>query len=112
MVILQQNVVEGLVLLNKIRFEDKGLQLIGADYEAEIPDMAKHGLHLLPPILTCAEVRGQALPQRAGLAHIDHFSRLVLHQVDPRLAGDGGQPRVHLCFGHSSTPHFPPHRDE
>ena len=88
LVVLEQNVIAGHVLLDEGVFQDQGLEFAAHQDGVEGVHLPHHGVGLqivAPPGL---EILADPVFQLLGLAHIDDCARLVVHQVH---AGGQGQ---------------------
>ena len=102
LVVLEQDVVMGHVLLDEGVFQHQGLKLTAHDDGVEVVDLAHHGVGLpvvAPPGL---EVLAHPVFQLLGLAHVDNRALLVVHQVHPRRQGQAVGLLQQLLLGHGS----------
>ena len=88
LVILQQNVVAGLMALDEGILQHQGLELRPDDNGVEPVHMGHHHLRFLVVAGGVLKVLADAVFQFFGLAHIDDLAGLVHHQID---AGQQGQ---------------------
>src|ERR1041384_6551982 len=86
-VVLQPNIIAGLVLLDQVVFEDQRLFVRGGNQRLEILDALHQELHLRS-LVRAVEISAYTRAQILRLADINHLTRLVSHQVD---AGTGRQ---------------------
>ena len=118
LVVLQQDVVPGHVALDERVFQDQGLELRGDENGVEMVHLGHHGPGLFVVGGGVLEILADAVFQLFGLAHIDHLTGFVHHQIDPR-----GQRQIvgllpQLILGHGDPPfrvfpsiaRFPPER--
>ena len=85
LVVLEEDVVPGLVPLDEGALQHQGLELAVGDDDVEVVDLAHHGPGLLGVGGQVGEVLGDPVLQGLGLAHIDDLVFGVLHDVDARL---------------------------
>ena len=82
LVIPEENVVPGLMLLDEALLQDQGIGLRGGHRILDAPD----GRHQGPGLGRrghCGKIGAEAIGQFLGLAHIDHIPRGTVHPVDP-----------------------------
>ena len=84
LVVLQEDVVMGLVLLDEAALEEQRLVLRAGDDEVVIVHMRDHPCHLRQMVGAEPEVARDAVVQVLGLADVDDAPLRVLHQVDAR----------------------------
>ena len=87
LVVLEQDVVLGLVFLDHRVFEHERLKLRLGHDNIKVPDLGDHadGLGAVPGI--GRKILGVPVFQRLGLAHVDDLPRPVLHDIHARLIG-------------------------
>ena len=88
LVVLQQNVVAGLMALDEGVLQHQGLELRPDDNGVEPVHMGHHHLRFLVVAGGVLKILADAVFQFFGLAHIDDLAGLVHHQID---AGQQGQ---------------------
>ena len=87
LVVLQEDVIVGLVALDEGVFQHQGLKLAAGDDDVEVRHLFHHGGHLgqMLPV----EIAADPVFQLLGFAHVDDLAPGVQHDVDP---GQQGQP--------------------
>ena len=88
LVILQKNVVLGLVLLDKTALEHKCLVLSVSYYKIIVKDVFHHLCHLRRVVGRLSEITGNTVFKILRLADVDDLTGLVFHFID---AGEGGK---------------------
>src|SRR5581483_2771978 len=83
LVVAEDDVVAGPVLLDQRRLEDHRLELVCGDDVLEVPDVADEGVGLGIAGAGLLEVRADAAPQRGRLADVDDLALCVLVEIDP-----------------------------
>ena len=85
LVVLQQDVVVGLMALDEGVFQHQGLKLAVGDDDVEVRHLFHHGCHLgqMLPV----EIAADPVFELFGLAHIDDLAPGVQHDIDPRQQG-------------------------
>ena len=83
--VLEQNVVPGLVALDEGALQHQGLELRGHHNDVKVVDLGDHGPGLFIVAALVLEILAHPVFQRLGLAHVDHFTGGVLHDIHPRL---------------------------
>ncbi len=83
LVVAEDDVVAGPVLLDQRGLEDHRLELVGGDDVLEVPDVADEGVGLGIAGAGLLEVRADTAPQRGRLADVDDLALGVLVEVDP-----------------------------
>ena len=101
LVVLQQDIVFGLVFFDQRVFQQQSVQLGGGKNRLKMVDVGDHppGLHRVRRQI--GKILAHPAAQAFGLAHIDHCPRPVVHQID---AGQLGQTMcliLQLFKGHS-----------
>ena len=92
LVVLQKNVVFGLVLLDLAAFQHKRFELALRDNDVELERMADHLGHLGVVRHALAKILRNARAQALGLADVDNLALFVADDVHPR------QKRQHFCL--------------
>ena len=87
--VLEQDVVPRHMPLDEGALQHQGLELRLDHDDVEVVDLGHHGpgLHVVPGLVL--EVLAHPVAQGLGLAHIDHLALGVLHDIHPRLQGQG-----------------------
>ena len=98
LVIPQQHVVAGLVLLDEVVLEDQRLGLGVGDRYLHIGNLAHQGAGL-DAVDVGPKVGGEPFFQILGLAHVDDGAAAVVHAVDTALVGDGAQKCLAVKMG-------------
>ena len=88
LVVPQDDVVAGPVLLHQRRLEDHRLELVGGDDVLKIADLPDQGVGLGVGGARFLEVGAHAVPQGGGLADVDDLGLGVLVEVDARPRRD------------------------
>ena len=86
LVVPEQDVEGGEVLLDEVVLQDQGFQLRLADDELQVPDTAHQAAGLGIQVLVL-EVALDPVAQDLGLAHVEQVAFLVPVEVDPRPGG-------------------------
>ena len=107
LVVLEQDVIPGLVPLDEGALQHQGLELAVGDDHVEVVDLADHGPGLLGMGGGVLKILGDPIFQRLGFAHIDDGVLGILHDIYARLQGQT------VCFffqfikGHGRRSPFP-----
>ena len=87
LVILQKNIVIGMVFLDEVTFQQQCFHL-GIRYDIfEFLDIRHHGLGFHRMVSAALKILPYAVFQIDSLPHIDHMSIGILHQIYPRFLG-------------------------
>ena len=107
LVVLEEDVVAGHVLLDEGVLQHQGLELCADDDGLKIVHLPHHGLGLevVAPVLL--KVLAHPVFQLLGLAHVDHAAVLPVHQVHPRGQGQAVGLFQQFRLGHLASPSFP-----
>ena len=89
LVILQQDVVPGLVPLDEGILQHQGLKLRVGHDDVKVVDLAHHGTGLFRVGGQVSKILAHPVFQRLGLAHIDDRIFGVLHDIHARLQRQG-----------------------
>jgi hypothetical protein len=84
LVVAEDDVVSGPVLLDQVRLEDHRLELVVGDDVVEIPDLPHERVGLRIPHPRILKVRPHPAPQRRRLPHVDDLALGVLVLIHPR----------------------------
>ena len=87
LVVLEQDVIPGLVPLDEGALQHQGLELAVGDDHVEVVDLADHGPGLLGMGGGVLKILGDPIFQRLGFAHIDDGVLGILHDIYARLQG-------------------------
>ena len=93
LIILQKDIIAGLMALDKGVFQDEGLKLRAHHNGVELLHLGHHEPRLFIVPRGRLEILAHAVTELLRLAHIDDQSRLVHHEID---AGGQGQTLRHL----------------
>ena len=85
LVVLEQDVIPGLVPLDEGALQHQGLELAVGDDDVEVVDLADHGPGLFRVGSGVLKILGHPVFQGLGLAHIDYGVLGVLHDINARL---------------------------
>ncbi len=112
LVVLEQDVVFGGVLLNQAALEHQRLELAVGQDVLEPLHVGDHLAHLRVVVLLGAEVLADPVLKRLRLADVDDLPRFVVHQVDAGMQrqAHGAAPElpdVPLVVGHGNLPLSP-----
>ena len=88
LVVAEQDVVARLVPLDEVVLEGEGLHLGVGDDQVEVGDLGDHGPLVRVPGARGLEVGADAVPQHAGLAHVEDPPLRVLEEVDAGPRGE------------------------
>ena len=103
-VILQQNIIPGLVPRDEGILQHQGLKLRPGHNGVKVVDLGHHGPGLLRVGRLVVEVLTHPVLQGLGLSHIDHSALPVHHQIDPGLEGQAQRLLFQLVKGHPLPP--------
>ena len=90
-VVLETDVVAGLVLLDQVVLEDQRFFLAAGDDGVEVTHPLHQEAHLEAAVAALAEVGAHARPQRLGLADVEHFAGAIAQQVDAGFGRSGAE---------------------
>ena len=85
LVILQQHIVSGTVLLDEIHLKNQRFHFAVRDDVLEFRHLADHDSGLLRVVLRILEVGLHSFFQILGFTHIDNFTQAVFHQIYTRV---------------------------
>ena len=89
LVVLEHHVVSGLVLLDEVVFEKKGLLFVARKHEGHVLDAAQETLGLAV-LLASLEVAPYPVLEASRLADVDYFPGFVLEHVNAGRVGEVG----------------------
>ena len=99
LVIAEQDVVLRLPLLDQVVLEGQGLDdRVGHD-DVERIRLVEQGVGLRARAVG-PQVAAHAIPEGAGLAHVDRLASRVRKEIDSRLLGQPGDPVLEIPDGH------------
>ena len=84
LVVLEQNVVFGRVLLDKAALQNQRLKLAVGDDIFKILDIINHLAHLFGVVVLRAKVLADAIFESLCLAYINNFAALAVHYIHAR----------------------------
>ena len=87
-VVLQQNIILGLVPLDQGALQHQGLELAVRQDHIKVVDLTHHGPGLFGVAGQIQKILADPVPQRLGLAHIDHRVGGVHHDIHPGMQGE------------------------
>ena len=103
LVVLQADVVAGLVLLDQVVLEDQGFLLVAGHQGLDVVRLA-HEEHDVGPAVAAPHVGPDPGPQVLGLAHVDHLAGRIAHQIDARPGRKGVELVLELRDLHGWNP--------
>ena len=104
LVVLQQDVVPGLVALDEGVFQDQRLKLRRDENGVEVVHLRHHGSGFLIVGGGVLKVLAYPVFQLLGLAYIDDLAGFVHHQIDPRQQGQVVGFFPQFLLGHGAPP--------
>ena len=90
-VVLEPDVVPGLVLLDQVVLENQRFLLARGDDGVEVAHPLHQEAHLVAAVAALAEICAHARAQRLRLADVEHLARAIAQYVDARVGRGSGQ---------------------
>ncbi len=109
LVVAEEDVVPRSVAFDEVVLESKRLHFAVGHDEVEIGDLGHHGCLTKVPRACGLEIRPHAVPENAGLTHVEDAAGTILEEVDP---WPRGQRLEFVGEGHPPDYALPPDGDE
>ena len=81
LVVLQQHVEVGLMVLDQIRLKNQGFRFTVSDDEFDLAHLTGHQANARRQVVTTAEITAHAAAQGLGFAHVKDAILTISHQV-------------------------------